>query len=359
MKTTKQIDVYVPVKVGKILCHSTRLEELGAFTLFMIWSIGSGYTESQIKATVQLDELVVDEALEDLERWKFAELEYEDKWKLTVTGREYFELICCMDKLKSSDSKFYCCVEMYEGNLELMQDGPVETLSKAELPEDAITLEKKAADLFLFYNDNYGNSLELIKAVLERDHLLDKQYMESLYTTLSLDKETRYRRYRTPPYDLNAAVQKKENCPVRFAVPVAQFQYKRYVVALDEYRTVLDTMERLQQFEQQRPLAGGTILSENAQCILQTYQLEKACEPINIYLDTHTGERIWDPMPESIDLMDRAKAENLLPVENIHRQFRDNGDWRLEETKSDHTYACPVEFQFSELYPAEKEHTDE
>ena len=105
MKTTKQIDVYVPVKVGKILCHSTRLEELGAFTLFMIWSIGNGYTESQIKATVQLDELVVDEALEDLERWKFAELEYEDKWKLTVTGREYFELICCMDKLKSSDSK--------------------------------------------------------------------------------------------------------------------------------------------------------------------------------------------------------------------------------------------------------------
>lgn len=358
MKTTKQIDVYVPVKVGKILCHSTLLDELGAFTLFIIWSIGNGYTESQIKTTVQLDELVVDEALDDLERWKFAELEYEDKWKLTARGREYFELIRFMDKLKSNDSKFYCCVEMYEGSLELHQNSPVETLSEAELPEDAIELKNRVVGLFLS-NDNYSNSLELMKEALKRDHLLEEKYMDSLYTTLSLDKGVRYRRYITPPYDLNISKQEKGDCPIRFAVPVGQFQYKKYVVALDEYRTVLDTMERLQQFEQQRSLAGGAILSENAQCILQTYQLEKACESINIYLDAHTGEQIWNPMPESIDLRDRSKAKHLLPAANVHPQFRENGDWRFEETKNDQTHACLVKFRFSELYPAEKESADE
>ena len=201
----KRINVYVPVKVGKVLCHSTMLDEIGAFTQFVIWSIGNGYPESQIKATVQLDELVVDEALEALERWKFAEPEYEDKWKLTSTGREYFELIRCMEKLGSEDNGFPCCVEMYEGKLELISPDQIETLRRSELPDNALQLPKKATEVFL-HNDNYGDSLELVKAVLREKRLLDDQYMGSLYTTLNLEKEIRYRVYKTPPYDLAAPV---------------------------------------------------------------------------------------------------------------------------------------------------------
>lgn len=354
----KRINVYVPVKVGKVQCHSTMLDEIGAFTQFVIWSIGNGYPESQIKATVQLDELVVDEALEALERWKFAEPEYEDKWKLTSTGREYFELIRCMEKLGSEDNGFPCCVEMYEGKLELISPDQIKTLRRSELPDNALQLPKKATEVFL-HNDNYGDSLELVKAVLREKRLLDDQYMGSLYTTLNLEKEIRYRVYKTPPYDLAAPVKEEKNACVQFAVPIAQFQYKKYAVALDEYRTVLETMENLQVFEEQRCLAGGTILSENARKILEAYKSEKACAPINIYVDEHIGEMIWRTIPENIVLQDRAKATHLLSTVNVHPQYHEGGDWRYEESKTDRAHACPVKFQFSELCPAERESTDE
>lgn len=103
----KQIEVYVPVKVGKVLCHSRLLDDIGDFTRYMIWAIGNNYTEQLIKATIQLDEIVVEEALCDLERWKFAKRgEEEGRWELTAGGKEYFELIRCMEKLENKEAGF-------------------------------------------------------------------------------------------------------------------------------------------------------------------------------------------------------------------------------------------------------------
>lgn len=350
----KQIEVYVPVKVGKVLCHSRLLDDIGDFTRYMIWAIGNNYTEQLIKATIQLDEIVVEEALCDLERWKFAKRgEEEGRWELTAGGKEYFELIRCMEKLENKEAGFDCCVELCHGQVELAAR-PVEVVD--EVPQGAFQLESKIVDFFLL-NDNYENSLQIVQEKLKEEGLLEQQYMGSLYTTLKLEKKTKYRRYKTPPYDLNAVENTVDKGDFRFAVPIAYLEYRRYCVALDEYRTVLDTLEKLRIFEQQRTLSGGAILSENALEILDTYEREKAMPDMGIYLDEYTGEVIGKQEKEEesrIKLTRRADEKRVLSARH-QVEFRKNDNWRYELVRSDKEGACPVEFQFSELLPIEEE----
>ena len=347
-----QIDLYVPVRVGKILCHSKLLDDIGAFTKYMIWAIGKGYAEDQIEDTVQLDKSVVEEAGKELERWKFAKPEYDGQWKLTDTGKKYFELICCMEKLEGQDSCLDCCVELYRGGIELIEK-PIQTIDKDDLPQGAIQLNNKVAGFFL-RNDDYENSLELAKQKLQEKHLLEEEYMDSLYTTLSLGKKT-FRRYRTPSYDLEAPDCSEEENDIQVAVPITHFRYRRYWRALDEYRTILETLKNLRIFEQQRHLPDGTILSETARDILESFEEEQKEPAIDIYMDDHAGKRIWETPVESAEILKREETENLLPCTGYEKTFREESGWRYELQISDETCACIVKFRFEDLHPAEEE----
>ena len=349
-KAKKQIDVYVPVKVGKILCHSKLLDDIGEFTQYMIWAIGSGYSEQQIKDTIQLDDSIVEEELQNFKQWKFAE--YKGKWELTPCGREYFELICCMEKLKNKG--FPCLVELCNGQVEL-ENGQADIRSGQELTSDAMCLKPEVSEVLL-RNDNYENSLDTVKEKLKDEKLLSEAYMDSIYTTLEFsDKEPRYRRYQLPSYNLETKAAGRGKT-IQMAIPIAYLRYKKYFVLLDKYRTVLETMKNLRTFEHQMMPGEEKILTKNALTILKGYEKERALEPIGIYIDECLGKVVWESESGGVNkvMKRRTNIGNVLPVTKYQCEFKKNDVWRLELLSRNEEYAYPLKIYFSDLRPVVK-----
>lgn len=350
----KQFDVYVPVRDVEVLCHSKILDDLGEFTRFVIWAIGSGYSEEKIKEIIMLDEVIVDDALEELEKWKFAKKE--KSWELTNAGQEYFALIKCMDRLEQRN--FFGCIELFTGQIEL--DVEKETLfEKNKLPPEAICLEVKVAQV-LFQNDNYENSLELIKKKLQESELLEKKYMSSLYTTLKFPgKEIKYRKYTLNSYSaIDDMSMLRTHNSFMVAIPIVKLTYKKKYQALDPYRSVLETLKQLKLYEQSLPYIQK-LLTTTAIEIVNAYEKELEEPLIQLYIDEYAGELIQLRNNETKKIIARYEIEQhkwpLLRGGEYEMGINDNSEFRYERVCCDTEFVLPITIDFKRLVPMGRE----
>jgi hypothetical protein len=183
-----QFKLVCPVTKIIIKLYSTELDDVGAFTKFVLQSIAEGYSISEISNVVGLGEAIVQEELSYLEQIGFlvVENEHPETYALSGRGAEFYAL---MDVIEKVEEESYCAlVENYTGEVITLRDFIDEnsTNISQSLP---IKIQRQ-----LLYNNNYNNSLELFTA--EHVELLSKlseKDRESLYTRLNFDiRETSY-----------------------------------------------------------------------------------------------------------------------------------------------------------------------
>ena len=330
---SKNMEFFVPVYKAAILCHSEMLDNLNDFTKFVLWNIGKKKTVKRVNDTIMLGETIIEEEINYMQ--KSGLLNSLDYMQLTELGKEYFSLMECFDVLGKDG--FPCVIELVKGKLVLGED--IKLYAKEDLPENSVLCEKNTLDI-LMGNDNYENSLELAREQIIRNELLEKQYIDNIYTTLKIDKSDKLK-------DFYAKCIIKENGPMQeykkdvyttLGIPIGIYTYKKYYTDIDQYRTVLPTLKQIKNYDER-------LLSNSGIKMVEDYEKESSETPIVNYVNLYSGEII--DRPNDGELKQKDKVYHLLPSKKHQEKSEELKDMRLEEVDYDDSAATEISVNMS------------
>ena len=318
----RSFTVYVPAVRVTIHGRSRILEHLGEFARFLLWHIGSGYNMGGLEDLIMLPHHVIQEDLDWLQEYSMIGGEAPD-YCLLPLGEEYYEVIRYLETREKEGIP--AVVDLYTGNVMLLK-GEVPFLRRENLPEDALILKRNVPQ-FSLSNDDYQNSLDLLHKDAQREFGVPAAYLESLYTTITLEGE--WDTY------LECAVEEYvENVPegprIDIAVPIGCYGYRKFYNCLDQVRSVLENAWQVMESQPE-------FLSDAGKRVLQVYEQERA-EPIQYFcVDLYSREILKSLPLES--LCDRAEKQLLqLPAKTVCISF-DRKDQRIEQCSVDESKA--------------------
>ena len=331
----QDIQIFCPVKRVRICCYSSILDKMSPLTKFIIRSISGGKTMEELDALTQIGARTIEDEIAYLRKGKL--LEEGEPMQLTQLGQDHSRLIGIFDRLSNG----------VEARLNLYTDrfekGSFPLYSREDLEKDSAVLEGKFSKVLL-QNPNYSNSLELIRPFLEEGTPFLKEVTESLYTLTKLEKGNQ------PLYQkLILPAGSQGEGPLQFCLPVQEIRCRLRMNVLDPFRSVLDTLDKLEVF-------GEQLLSDRSLRLVKGWREEKAAPEYTICADLFHGTIVEAKMgllerpPEgSFVLQSRypcIRFELEKGLKGLGRQFY------LTETGRQDWY-LPFSCQYSQLVPEE------
>lgn len=273
------ISVYCPVKPVFVYVGSDRIDDLGQFTKFILWAISEKYSISEISDTVSLGDIVVEDEVSYLSRIGFI-LESESGLEISETGQGYLDLIASVDSFNNLRSKAHLnCFTGSVGSL-----NPAATLAP---PENALLLPKEIS-LFIIQNRDYQPSQDFARSeYTEHFSHLRPEFLSSLYFYLYPDNtgEHLFQEYTLSNLPaINDQFSSSDGTMVILSRNVVCLHFTYEDDRLLQYRTVIDTLERLSIFD-------SSLLSTTAVKFLK-YARDERSVNINadpLYIDASTG----------------------------------------------------------------------
>jgi len=334
----QDIEVFCAVKQVRVYCHSHILDKMSDLTKFIICSIAEGRTLDDIIALTQLGGYAVEEETSYLKKGKL--LEDSENLVLTPLGQEHFRLIQIFSELsKGIDAQLNLYTDQIETRVKQLYE-------QNEIAPDAFILNGKFSKVLL-QNYNYSNSLEFVQPFLQGDLPFRSEILESLYTSIRLERDERtsvYQKLKVPSL-YECAYSGHVEGEICFSLPVHELHYRLRIYALDHYRTVLDTLDRLEQFEKQ-------LLSERSMLLTRRFREDRDESEYVICADLYHGDRcrsewtILHTPPEGSFLVTPCYPEIQFELEDKSEQI--GRDFYLEELERVPRYLC-ISLPYSSL----------
>lgn len=282
-----KLEVFCAVKLVRVYCHSHILDKMSDLTKFIICSVAEGRTADDIIALTQLGGHAVEDETAYLRKGKL--LEDGEELVLTPLGQEHFRLIRIFAELsKGIEAQLNLHTDRIEAR-------PGRLYGQGELAPGAFLLNGKFSNVLL-QNYNYSNSQEFVQPFLQGDTPFHGEILESLYTVVRLEKAGQssvYQRLEVPCLYEFAHPGLVEGA-ICFALPVHEIHYRLQIYALDNYRSVLSTLDLLEQFEKQ-------LLSDRSLLLVRRFREERDAPDHVVCGDLYGGSRCrdeWIVLPE-------------------------------------------------------------
>lgn len=326
----QDIQIFCPVKRVRICCYSSILDKMSPLTKFIIRSISGGKTLEELDALTQIGARTIEDEIAYLRKGKLLE---EEPLQLTQLGQDHSRLIDIFDRLSNGvEARLNLYTDRFE-------EGSSPLYSREDLEKDSAVLEGKFSKVLL-QNPNYSNSLELIRPFLEEGTPFLKEVAESLYTLIKLEKGDK------PLYQkLILPAESQGEGSIQFCLPVQEIRCHLQMNVLDPFRSVLDTLDKLEVF-------GEQLLSDRSLRLVKGWREEKAAPEYTIRADLFHGtiveaeRELLERPPEGSFVLQsrypRIQFELEEGVKGLGRQFY------LTETGRQGWY-LPFSCQYSQL----------
>lgn len=332
----EDIQVFCPVKRVRICCYSSILDKMSLLTKFIIRSIAEGKTLEELEALTQIGARTIEDEIAYLRKGKL--LEEEGPLRLSRLGQDHSRLINIFDRLSSGiDARLNLYTDQFEEDASPLRH-------QKELEEDSALLEGKFSKVLL-KNPNYSNSLEFARPFLEEGTPFLEEVTESLYTLIKPEGngETLYQKLILPKGSQEDASGPK----LLFCLPAQELHCRLRMNILEPFRTVLDTLDKLETFDKQ-------LLSDRSLRLVKGWREEKAAPEYTICADLFHGtilgteEGLTERPPEGSFVL-RARCSHIQfkleeGSKGLGRQFY------LEETGRQERY-LPFSCCYSQLIP--------
>lgn len=329
---TGNIRVFCPIKQVRICCYSSILDKMSPLTKFIIRSISAGKTLEELDALTQIGARTIEDEIAYLRKGKLVE---EEALRLTPLGRDHSRLINIFDRLSNGvNARLNLYTDQFEEDTSSL-------CGQEALEEDSAVLEGKFSKVLL-QNPNYSNSLEFVRPYLEEGTPFLKEVSESLYTLIKLEKggKTLYQKLTLP-----------DGCrgkgQIQFCLPVQEIRYRLRIDVLDHFRSVLDTLDKLEVFDKQ-------LLSDRSLRLVKGWREEKMAPEYTICADlfhgtiVEAGEELLEQPPKGSFLLHSCYPCIQFALDEgpkgLGRQFY------LVETGRQERY-LPFSCQYSQLVP--------
>lgn len=313
MKKSKQLvrfahsfTIYCPVISAKMILTSDDVDGLGPFSRFVLWTVGNRGGVERVQEVTALDPRVIAEEFAYLSKiGLFTPVENKDLYHLTELGEHYFRLITCVDVFNERE-----VVVQINAVTGLLMPNDRELLTYHEVPSGATRLEEQII-LELYQNEDPANARDFL---FEHHSFyeLNEEELANLHVTLYYQSQVMFR-----PIELGAAPVLPEEQVLYTIRPnlsprletandeqmgerwltvettFLPFQLRITAQPLEPYRTTLDTLSKLADFDLQ-------LLGEKALRLLELWQLEQdlAKRLPQLYFDVISGEFVRElPAP--------------------------------------------------------------
>ncbi len=262
-KLKKSITVYCPMKKAKVVVESSNLDEMDEFTKYLIYTLGAEYDIQDISSIIELSEYIVRQEVNYLTKSGLVESE-EGRYFLTELGESYYRLICFV---KEYENEIKGVVNCYNGiissdNVELIEASYLDNCSKLKskiIPE-------------LYLNKNVSNSKEFLLSALSSEiqqHLEEKE-VEKLYAEVKLENGSYFRKVNIDSACSITEDDQFDKCDnIVLEHRILVFKLRMKMKKLNNYRTVLRTLELLNNFD-------SSLLSDVANRLLLDQEVEKS-----------------------------------------------------------------------------------
>lgn len=282
-KLASPIKIYCPVMDAQLHLGCELLDDMSEFTVYILYMIGSGYSVSEIKSIIELEDIVVYEELYYMSQIKLCELS-EGRYKLTELGEKYYRILCLMDDINSSDTKAQ--INCFTGAI---MDYDYQCIEENKCDNDVFKLKVKIVKE-LYQNKNPSNSkgylIEKYNDIIS--DILSEEEMDKLYVTVSYERGSLYKIVyinRAKSIGIEDSDLKQDSCDIFLKHELIPFKLKYQNSCLDKYRTVLPTLKNLNLFESE-------LVSEYSRDLLALEKEEKLLNSNSklYYYDRLTGE---------------------------------------------------------------------
>lgn len=266
---------------------SDRLDDLGQFTKFILWAVNKEYSIHDISEAIELSELIVEDEVAYLQQIGFVQ-ENDAGQFVTETGLGYIALLSAIDSFNTQ--KHTARLNYFSGDL-----SEINPLVVTTLPSNENVLPEKLSK-FIVQNRDYHPLQKYAKSKFEHafSHLRPEFY-ESLYFYMSsgVHDAVVYQKYKI--LDIPALCKQSTNSGDTMLIlerELLKYEFTYTDDRLLRYRSVLDTLEKLHQFD-------STLLSDAADTLLQWAKNEQIVNATTkpLIFDTATGTPLEEYPP--------------------------------------------------------------
>jgi len=275
------IEFYCEVKRIRIYCHSAYLDKLSDLTKFIICSVADGRKKEEIEALTQMGSRAIEEELCALEKGGVL-TPNDDSYELTELGKGYAQLIDLF-------SRYSTGIEAQVNTYSDFVGSRTVCYLESEL-DPTIACASRRLNYLLLKNDNYSNSLDYVKGLIQNEQLKNvpvlPQVLDTLYTSVKVEQhdERIFERYILA----NDSTVKKgdsilaDTAVASFCIPVKALHYRVQYRALEPYRANRDILLRI--FAQHTEL-----LSQEGKLIAERFTDEQRFKALCFNIDSYSG----------------------------------------------------------------------
>ena len=333
------IKIYCPVMDAQLHLGCELLDDMSEFTVYILYMIGSGYSVSEIKSIIELEDIVIYEELYYMSQIKLCDSS-EGQYKLTELGEKYYKILCIIENINSSDTRAQ--INCFTGAI---MDYDYQCIDDNECDDDVFKLKVKIVKE-LYQNKNASNSKEYLIEKYDDiiSDVLSEYEIDKLYVTVSYERGSSYKTVyinRTKSIGIEEDDLKKDTYDMFLKHELIPFKLKYKNTRLDKYRTVLPTLKNLNLFE-------STLVSDYSRDLLELEKEEKLWNNNSklYYFDRLTGEvldKYFDvdvkrsysiiiPKGESIRNFESVDKDNFLINEEINMPGYININFECDES---------------------------
>ncbi|WP_242242766.1 hypothetical protein [Bacillus cereus group sp. BfR-BA-01309] len=350
--------VFCPVMKAEMSIHSEEISEVGFFSKMLIWAvgIGKGYSKQEIAEITEMPLNIVDDEASYLSKIGLVD-ESDQPLNLTELGNAFYRKIVAVETF--NDLKEQVLINCVSG--EIVADN-VNITEKQEIIANEIVLSQRIIP-DLYGNLNPSNSkdfllknFELLPLSQEEKALLDV----SLKLLFEKDREKKafiHFKAKHVPFILHSGMLNevdreqlvlREERPIMeeahsllpFMYPVQKGKLCITNLLLEPYRSVLSTLDKLEQFE-------GGLISGKAIYLLELFKKEQRIRnelSMEFYFDCVSGiltssldssYRRENNIRNEVEILPNYKIEDILIrdstiiLENLTGLDLDNMNWEL------------------------------
>lgn len=346
MTLNQPISIFCPMVSAKVTISSELLDDIGQFTKFIIWALGSGYMTDDIDNVIEIGDYVIKDEMNYL--CEVGMMQHSDEsYSLTRLGNEYFTLIKVIDEFNSLE--IIAHINCHTGLLEPPRE---KIYSFDEANNLGHRLSSIIAKEFL-QNKDYENAKEYVFSNLGEMFVnLNQKQIKSIYVELKNEWQEFYKHLilESVP-DFNEDMQSeavKDVQSILLKRTIYSFQYKVINNDLNYYRNAIDTLKILKNLD-------ANLLSDKS---FELINLKNEESSINagikpIYLDAVSGKLSNWALNNNVR---ERKAVIDLPILHGKTNLSDNVLLReLNINNENRAFAPMIEeekiFHSTQLYP--------
>lgn len=261
-----------PVKKASVRITSSWIERFDTFTRFVFEMLAAGFTKNDIQLVTELQEHLIEEELHRLTSWGLI-TQNDVSYKLTDLGSQYNRIMNLVNYWNALEINFY--INSFNGKVMSHETIVSEQQSGRKMKSNVAYIQTQAA--------NFNNAKELFI----KDHLfshpdsalLSVEEIEAIDVWMDIDKQISPLYY-TKTIDasdiqyIDSSPQIQHDIALQFNMVSVAVKVQHPL--LEQYQTVIETLEKLQQYD-------VSLLSEKAMSLVRLLKQTEKIELADTY----------------------------------------------------------------------------